>query len=171
MQRKKFAGTSSPIPVPMLVPNPSTDAKVFIGDREADDTTDLSDAASDYDDDQSESESAPSLETILVKSKTVIGGKNGKRLPCDDVVDGFVSHNENDGAITEARNKCVATKIHEDGGMKSFCQICEAMLKVFILEHESLTSLESNTEQDTEYTEKYATLPRTILKSPEPQLR
>lgn len=34
------------------------------------------------------------------------------------------------------------------------------------VEQHSLLSLDSNTEQDTEYTEKYASLPRTILKSP-----
>ena len=38
------------------------------------------------------------------------------------------------------------------------------------IENSPLLSLESNTEQDTEYTE-YASLPRTILKTPEPALR
>lgn len=35
------------------------------------------------------------------------------------------------------------------------------------VEENSLMSLDSNTEKDTEYTEKYASLPRTILKSPQ----
>lgn len=35
------------------------------------------------------------------------------------------------------------------------------------VDEQSLLSLDSNTEQDTEYTEKYASLPRTILKSPQ----
>lgn len=39
------------------------------------------------------------------------------------------------------------------------------------IEENSLVSLDSNTEQDTEYTEKYASLPRTILKSPEAKPR
>lgn len=56
----------------MLVPNPTTDAKVLIGDREAEDTSDLSDAASDYGD----TESVPSINNILVESKTIIGGHN-----------------------------------------------------------------------------------------------
>lgn len=119
LQRRKFAGTSSPIPVPMLVPNPSTEAKVLIGDREVDDTSDLSEAASDFED---ESESAQSLESILVKSKSVIGGKNNLIERYDGVneVDGFSTikrvHDEDDNdAITEAKNTCV-TKI-EDRGM------------------------------------------------------
>lgn len=56
----------------MLVPNPTVEAKVLIGDREADDTTDLSDAASDYGD----LETVPSVNAVLVESKTIIGGKN-----------------------------------------------------------------------------------------------
>lgn len=35
----------------------------------------------------------------------------------------------------------------------------------------SLNSLESQTEKDSEYTEKFGTLPRTILKSPTPTSR
>lgn len=42
---------------------------------------------------------------------------------------------------------------------------------IFNAEQEDMSpvSLESHTEQDSEYTEKYATLPRTILKTPTPQ--
>lgn len=39
------------------------------------------------------------------------------------------------------------------------------------VEDNSLLSLDSNTEKDTEYTEKYATLPRAILKSPQAKPR
>lgn len=63
----------------MLVPNPTTEAKVFIGDKEAENTSDLSDVASDYE----EVEVTPTINTILVDSKTVIGGKN---LICFDDV-------------------------------------------------------------------------------------
>lgn len=72
MQKRKFGGTASPVPVPMLVPNPTIEAKVLIGDRDAEDTTDLSDAGSDFGD----VEVAQGRESILVESKTVIGGKN-----------------------------------------------------------------------------------------------
>lgn len=46
----------------------------------------------------------------------------------------------------------------------SYLVVAERFLGV---EEHSLLSLDSNTEQDTEYTEKYASLPRTILKSPQ----
>lgn len=45
---------------------------MLIGDREAEDTSDLSDVASEY----GETETAPAINSILVDSKTVIGGKN-----------------------------------------------------------------------------------------------
>lgn len=72
LQKRKFTSCNSPVPVPMLVPNPTTEAKVFIGDKEAENTSDLSDVASDYE----EVEVAPTINSILVDSKTVIGGKN-----------------------------------------------------------------------------------------------
>lgn len=56
----------------MLVPNPTIETKVLIGDRDAEDTTDLSDAASDYGD----IETVPTVNSILIENKTIIGGKN-----------------------------------------------------------------------------------------------
>lgn len=56
----------------MLVPNPSTDFRALIGDRDAEDTSDLSETDVDVDD----SETLPSLKNILVDSRTIIGGKN-----------------------------------------------------------------------------------------------
>lgn len=64
----------------MLVPNPTSEAKVLIGDRDAEDTTDLSDAASDFGD----TEIVPGINTILVESKTIIGGKNEQNSISDD---------------------------------------------------------------------------------------
>lgn len=72
LQKRRFNGSHSPVPVPMLVPNPINEAKVMIGNQTAEDTTDLSDAASDYGD----METTPTVEALLVESKTVIGGKN-----------------------------------------------------------------------------------------------
>lgn len=73
MQKRQFNnGCHSPVPVPMLVPNPVVEAKVLIGDRDAEDTTDLSDAASDYGD----IDTVPTANTILIENKTIIGGKN-----------------------------------------------------------------------------------------------
>ncbi|XP_063913596.1 uncharacterized protein LOC135130174 isoform X2 [Zophobas morio] len=47
LQKPQIYETNSPVPVPMLVPNSLTSAKVLIGDKEVDDTSDLSDANSD----------------------------------------------------------------------------------------------------------------------------
>lgn len=85
MQKRKIGGSVSPVPVAMLVPNPTIEAKVLIGDRDAEDTTDLSDAASDYGD----TESRQDIQSVLVESKTVIGGKNllGNLNTSNDVSD------------------------------------------------------------------------------------
>lgn len=56
----------------MLVPNPSTDFRALIGDRDAEDTTDLSETGSDIE----ETDSAGDIKTILIDSRTIIGGKN-----------------------------------------------------------------------------------------------
>lgn len=45
---------------------------MLIGDKEVDETSDLSDIASDY----GETEIVPRTQSILVESKTIIGGKN-----------------------------------------------------------------------------------------------
>jgi hypothetical protein len=68
LQKRQFSGTHSPIPVPMLVPNPLTSAKVLIGDKEVDETSDLSDAASDCADDID----SPTR-NLLIDSSIVIG--------------------------------------------------------------------------------------------------
>lgn len=47
-QRRKLKtgmGTCQPVPVPMLVPNPSSDFRAMIGDVDADDMSDLSDCS------------------------------------------------------------------------------------------------------------------------------
>lgn len=49
--------------------------QVLIGDKEVDDTSDLSDIASDYGD----PEPIPGRQSLLVESKTIIGGKNPLR--------------------------------------------------------------------------------------------
>ncbi|XP_048489502.1 uncharacterized protein LOC105386820 isoform X6 [Plutella xylostella] len=71
--QKKKIKTLHSVPVPMLVPNSNTDYKALIGDRDADDTTDLSDNASDADEDDSAYQS--DIKRVL-DSKHVIGGKS-----------------------------------------------------------------------------------------------
>lgn len=70
-QKKKIKTVQS-VPVPMLVPNSNTEYRALIGDRDADDTTDLSDNASDADEETIEYKS--DIKNVL-DSKHVIGGK------------------------------------------------------------------------------------------------
>ncbi|XP_077299079.1 myosin-7a binding protein isoform X2 [Arctopsyche grandis] len=68
--QKKRIKPSQSVPVPMLIPNSNTEYRALIGDRDAEDTTDLSDVGS-------ESDEMPSdIKHVLVNSKTIIGGKN-----------------------------------------------------------------------------------------------
>lgn len=69
---RKGKGSPKPVPVPMLVPNPSTEFRALIGDRDAEDTSDLSETGSDIE----ETEGVHDIKTILVDSRTIIGGKN-----------------------------------------------------------------------------------------------
>ncbi|XP_045776160.1 uncharacterized protein LOC123874672 isoform X4 [Maniola jurtina] len=70
-QKKKIKNIQS-APVPMLVPNSNTQYRALIGDRDADDTTDLSDNGSDAEDQDIEYKS--DVKKVL-DSKHVIGGK------------------------------------------------------------------------------------------------
>ncbi|CAK1544375.1 unnamed protein product [Leptosia nina] len=70
-QKKKIKNIQS-VPVPMLVPNSNTEYRVLIGDRDADDTTDLSDNASDAEDQDVTYKS--DIKKVL-DSKHLIGGK------------------------------------------------------------------------------------------------
>nr|CAH7715869.1 unnamed protein product [Callosobruchus chinensis] len=154
LQKRQFQGTHSPVPVPMLVPNPTTEAKVLIGDKEVDETSDLSDVGSDY----GEAESVPGRTSLLIESKTVIGGKNllidgdsGDESSGDSgvkEVDGSAS-----GQHTPNRHDNAKTDITVDDDN---------------VEDASIMSVYSNTEKVAEYTEKYGSLPRTIIKSPVP---
>lgn len=69
---RRDKSSPKPVPVPMLVPNPSTEYRALIGDRDAEDTTDLSETGSDLED----TDSIHDIKTMLVDSRTVIGGKN-----------------------------------------------------------------------------------------------
>lgn len=92
----------------MLVPNSNTEYRALIGDRDADDTTDLSDNASDPEEDQDELYKSD-IKKIL-DSKHVIGGKT-KAEDMDfepdslTIIDGndFESGNEHED-LTDAVN-------------------------------------------------------------------
>ncbi|XP_073958083.1 uncharacterized protein isoform X3 [Choristoneura fumiferana] len=68
-QKKKIKSMQS-VPVPMLVPNSNAEFKAMIGDRDADDTTDLSDNASET---EEEIDYKSDIKRVL-DSKHVIGG-------------------------------------------------------------------------------------------------
>lgn len=68
--QKKKIKTIQSVPVPMLVPNSNTEYRALIGDRDADDTTDLSDNASDS---EEQAEYKSDMHRVL-ESKHVIGG-------------------------------------------------------------------------------------------------
>ncbi|XP_063394768.1 uncharacterized protein LOC134679804 isoform X2 [Cydia fagiglandana] len=69
--QKKKIKTIQSVPVPMLVPNSNAEYKAMIGDRDADDTTDLSDNASDSEPEEIDYKS--DIKRVL-ESKHVIGG-------------------------------------------------------------------------------------------------
>ncbi|KAK5646149.1 hypothetical protein RI129_004613 [Pyrocoelia pectoralis] len=152
LQKRQFTGTASPVPVPMLVPNPTNEAKVLIGDREADDTTDLSDAGSEYGD-------ADGVEDNLLKS-LIRDDKDENEIVSDGTTDDLDIMREKD-RILEQFSSYQSDSI--DGSIwESFNR------KVNLTGSVEDTSLDSHIEQDSEYTEKYATLPKTIVKSSTP---
>ncbi|CAG9796873.1 unnamed protein product [Diatraea saccharalis] len=71
--QKKKIKTIQSVPVPMLVPNSNAEYRALIGDRDADDTTDLSDNVSDQEDDE-DNKFKSNIKRVL-DSKHVIGGK------------------------------------------------------------------------------------------------
>ncbi|XP_065162871.1 uncharacterized protein [Atheta coriaria] len=172
LRKRNFgSGTNSPVPVPMLVPNPnpSENAKVLIGDRDIDETSDLSDAISDYED----SAEPSSLNAVLINSKNLIGGTNplvSMVAKAESIID-----EEHDPKIIDNEEDVLEfSSFTNDNNIEQDTEIIETCNQVFNKDHfdddngasgdteDQLISLESNTEKDSEYTEKYATLPRKI---------
>lgn len=63
----------------MLVPSPAIEVKTLIGDKNADEISDLSEAGSDLDDPsdiEDNNNKSIDLPHVLVENKTIIGGKN-----------------------------------------------------------------------------------------------
>ncbi|XP_044750176.1 uncharacterized protein LOC123310669 isoform X2 [Coccinella septempunctata] len=151
LQKRQFrGGTSSPVPVPMLVPDPTTEAKVLIGDREVEDTSDLSDVPSDFEHDPADQVSLMDVKNHLIETKCLIGGKN----PLVDLSVARLSDDEvsADSGVKECKDLDEADPEALTAGRKHENEVAP-----------SICSDGSTAERDTEYTEKYATLPRTIL--------
>ncbi|KAF5289894.1 hypothetical protein FQA39_LY14956 [Lamprigera yunnana] len=152
LQKRQFTGNASPIPVPMLVPNPTVEAKVLIGDRDAEDTTDLSDAGSDYEDEKV----TPNVKVFSeaqnyhVEDEDLLHNSTGILEKKETIVDQFAPNHEVSNLEEENNNNIKTSNT--------------------LVETSEPTSFNSHVEQDTEYTEKYATLPRTIMiASPNPK--
>ncbi|XP_072402634.1 uncharacterized protein [Diabrotica undecimpunctata] len=177
LQKRTFQGTHSPVPVPMLVPNPTIEAKVLIGDKEVDDTSDLSDVESEYGD----TEIVPARHSILVNSKTLIGGKNPLQNGVGDVesesessADSGVKEVDRGQSVfdeSEFTDRAEGGSQNEDEHHTSFVSKADITIDDDNVEDASLMSVYSNTEQEAEYTERYASLPRKIEKRPDPHPR
>ncbi|KAL1497122.1 hypothetical protein ABEB36_008132 [Hypothenemus hampei] len=142
LQRRKFHGSHSPVAVPMLVPNPSSEAKVLIGDQPLDDTSDLSDIGSDYE----EAIQPTRLHTLMVQSKNIIGG--GKSNFTTEIVD-------------EDRSSSSDSGVKEINLQSNFYG--SQSLNNESVDNLSFVSTYSNTEKEAEYTEKYDSLPRPVV--------
>ncbi|XP_074031207.1 uncharacterized protein isoform X5 [Leptinotarsa decemlineata] len=156
LQKRQFQGTASPVPVPMLVPSPAIEAKVLIGDTEADETSDLSDVGSDFE----ETGKTPGTHGLLVEAKTIIGGKNPAV--------------QNGGSESESSADSGVKEVDRDRfeyDDSDFVQRTDITVDDDNVEDASLLSVYSNIEQEAEYTERYASLPRTIMKTPTPPAR
>lgn len=103
----------------MLVPNSNAEYRAMIGDRDADDTTDLSDNASDAEEEQTEFKS--DVKRIL-DSKHLIGGKTKVEEQLDfepdslTILDGVAEFDEEDSDDNKVND---AVNGDADGGINS----------------------------------------------------
>ncbi|KAH0999153.1 hypothetical protein HUJ05_012246, partial [Dendroctonus ponderosae] len=131
------------------------DIKVLIGDKPIDDTSDLSDVGSDCE----EAIQPTTTHTLLVQSKNIIGGGGGGKANVEATDNGdLLSESSTDSGVKEVNGK----------EQKSF-DTAEALKTDISLdddnvEDSSFLSAYSNTEKEAEYTERFASLPRQILK-------
>ncbi|GLV38956.1 Myosin-7a binding protein [Carabus blaptoides fortunei] len=167
---RKGKGSPKPVPVPMLVPNPSTEFRALIGDRDAEDTSDLSETGSDIED----TESMHDIKTILVDSRTIIGGKNlidkidpeifEPELQKEEIP---LKENESCDGEVQKQEEVLVNSVEVDAVDD---EVSEAKNGALIQEaaYVESDSLGSNTEKDMEYTERYASIPRQISKNKSP---
>ncbi|ENN78706.1 hypothetical protein YQE_04878, partial [Dendroctonus ponderosae] len=120
-----------------------------------DDTSDLSDVGSDCE----EAIQPTTTHTLLVQSKNIIGGGGGGKANVEATDNGdLLSESSTDSGVKEVNGK----------EQKSF-DTAEALKTDISLdddnvEDSSFLSAYSNTEKEAEYTERFASLPRQILK-------
>lgn len=104
----------------MLVPSPTQEVKALIGDMNADEVSDLSEAeevdqdraevdSSDFEEEEEVVNGLQELPSVLVQSKTLIGGKN-ELISFDDNSSGgdsLVSNPDSGINVTDARNEAL----------------------------------------------------------------
>lgn len=120
-QKRKNKPNATVAPsIAMLVPSPTVEVKTLIGDKSADEISDLSEANDDSDDDtanQSDDQISCDIPHVLVECKTIIGGKNEvasfdeKSLPIDELLQpaSLISlpPAESEPLIMEAKNNLI----------------------------------------------------------------
>lgn len=109
-KKKKLRAESSGS-LAMLVPSPTEEVKALIGDQNADEVSDLSEAedvdVDDSDADVHEVRGLKELPSVLIQSKTLIGGKN-ELISFDDHSSGgdsLLSNPDSGINVTDARNE------------------------------------------------------------------
>lgn len=135
-KKKKVQNDITTSSIGMLVPSPMVEVRALIGDRTADEVSDLSEAGSEIEDDESDltgddddndaenTRSGHDLPHILVESKTIIGGKNevksfaesGKSVAELLQPDSLVSEHSlrgNSPVIMEAKNEMIFMDYNE----------------------------------------------------------
>uniref|UniRef100_A0A1B0C950 Uncharacterized protein n=1 Tax=Lutzomyia longipalpis TaxID=7200 RepID=A0A1B0C950_LUTLO len=101
-KKRKVKTDTNSTAIGMLVPSPTEEVKAFIGDKNVDEVSDLSEAGSDAEDDNQERPAAK-----LIESKTIIGGKN-ELISLEDTssaTDSLISNPDSGINVTEARNE------------------------------------------------------------------
>lgn len=99
--------------IAMLVPSPTEDVKALIGDKNADEISDLSEAEDvENESDNEDNGGVKELPSVLVQSKTVIGGKNELNSFDDDssVGDSLVSNPDSGINVTETKNDALTVE-------------------------------------------------------------
>lgn len=162
-KKKKMTNDITTSSIGMLVPSPMEEVRALIGDRTADEVSDLSEAGSDTesdlsdsnDDEQLEERNSHDLPHILVENKTIIGGKNemesfgepktmSELLQPDSLVS-VQSLNPNSPLLMEAKNEMILVDFRENYGNKQEMELLwQSTNEQAKLASQKLISLESN---------------------------
>lgn len=162
-KKKKMTNDITTSSIGMLVPSPMEEVRALIGDRTADEVSDLSEAGSDGESDMSDSNEDERLEErnshdlphILVESKTIIGGKNEMEsfgepkttielLQPDSLVS-VQSLNPNSPLLMEAKNEMIFVDLRKNYGNKQEMELLwHNNSDQSQLDSQKLISLESN---------------------------